>query len=100
MINNMGALIEKVQKMQQELKNMTVEISEGEGACKVIINGHQEIQDIKIAPSLLHPGQAGALESLILQAVNRAIVESKNMIKGEVGKMTGGMDFSNLTEMF
>jgi DNA-binding YbaB/EbfC family protein len=97
---NMGALLEKMQKMQQELKNMTVEISEGGGACKIIINGHQEVQDVKIEPSLLRPEQAGALEALLTKAVNKAIVESKNIIKGEVGKMTGGMNFPNIPGMF
>ncbi|TEB08457.1 Nucleoid-associated protein [Pelotomaculum schinkii] len=100
MINNMGALIEKVQKMQQELRNMTIEISEEGGACKIVINGHQEVQDIKIAPSLLRPEQAGVLESLILKTVNKAIVESKNIIKSEVSKMTGGMNFPNIPGMF
>ncbi|WP_282432442.1 YbaB/EbfC family nucleoid-associated protein [Pelotomaculum schinkii] len=100
LINNMGALIEKVQKMQQELRNMTIEISEEGGACKIVINGHQEVQDIKIAPSLLRPEQAGVLESLILKTVNKAIVESKNIIKSEVSKMTGGMNFPNIPGMF
>lgn len=95
MINNMGALIEKMQKMQQELKNMTIEISEGDGALKVLINGHQELQKVKIEPSLLRPEQAGELEALVVKTVNRAIVESKNIIKSEVNKMTGGMNFPN-----
>jgi DNA-binding YbaB/EbfC family protein len=96
----MGALIEKMQKMQQELKNMTIEITEGEGACRIIINGHQEVQEVKIEASLLHPGQVRALEALVVKTVNRAIVESKNMIKSEVGKMTGGMGFPNVPGMF
>ena len=100
MVNNMGALIEKMQKMQEELKNMTIEISEGGGACKIVINGRQEVQGIKIEPSLLRPDQAGALESLVVKAINKAIVESKNMIKGEVSKMTGGMNFPNMPGMF
>lgn len=100
MINNMGLLIEKMQKMQQELKNMNIEISEEGGACKVIINGHQEVQDIKIQSSLLHPAQARALESLVVKTVNKAIVESKNIIKNEVSKMTGGMNFPDMPGMF
>ncbi|MDD4238745.1 MAG: YbaB/EbfC family nucleoid-associated protein [Desulfotomaculaceae bacterium] len=100
MVNNMGALIEKIQKMQQELKNMTIEISEGGGALKIVINGHQEVQAVKIEPSLLHPDQAGALESLVVKTVNKAIVESKTIIKSEVSKMTGGMNFPNIPGMF
>jgi DNA-binding YbaB/EbfC family protein len=96
----MGALIEKMQKMQQELKNMTIEISEGGGACKIVINGHQEVQEVKIEPSLLRPDQAGALESLVVKTINKAIVESKSMIKGEVSKMTGGMNLPNIPGMF
>lgn len=100
MINNMGALLEKMQQMQQELKSMTIEISEEGGACKIIINGQQEVQDIKVEPSLLRPEQAKALESLLVKAVNKAIAESKNIIKNEVGKMTGGMNLPNIPGMF
>lgn len=100
MINNMGSLIEQIQKMQQELKNMNIEISEGEGACKIVINGHQEVQNVKIESSLLRPEQAGELESLMVKTINKAITESKNIIKGEVSKMTGGMNFPNIPGMF
>jgi DNA-binding YbaB/EbfC family protein len=100
LINNMGALIERVQQMQQELKNMTVEVSEGGGALRIIINGHQEVQEVKIAPSLLKPEQAGVLETLMVSAINKAIVESKHIIKGEVSKMTGGMNLPNIPGMF
>ena len=100
MINNMGSLIAEVQRLQQELKTMAVEISEGEGALKIIINGHQEVLEVTFSPSVLRPGNCEALQAMLVTAMNRAITESKQMIKGEIGKITGGMNLPNIPGLF
>jgi len=99
-INNMGSLIAEVQRLQQELKNMTIEVSEGEGAFQVVINGHQEVLAVKFNPNILTPNHAEALQVMMVDAFNRAISESKQMIKSEIGKMTGGMNLPNIPGLF
>ena len=96
MINNMGSIIAEVQRLQQEMKNMTIEVSEGEGAVKVIINGHQEVLDVKFNPAVLNPNHIEILQTMVVSVFNRAITESKQMIKNEIAKITGGMNMPNV----
>lgn len=100
MINNMGAIIAEVQRLQQELKNRSIEVTEGDGALKIIINGHQEVLAVKINPRILTPNNAEALQTVMATAINRAISESKQMIKNEISKVTGGMSLPNIQGLF
>ncbi|NPV74076.1 MAG: YbaB/EbfC family nucleoid-associated protein [Pelotomaculum sp.] len=100
MINNMGAILTEVQRLQQELKNKTIEVSEGEGAFRVIINGHQEVLDARFSPSVLSPEKADELRAIVVRAVNRAIDESKQMIKSELGKLTGSLNLPDISGLF
>lgn len=102
MINNMnmGSIIAEVQRLQQELQNMTLEVSEGEGAFRILINGHQEVLDVKFDPAVLNPDQIELLQTLVISALNRAISESKQMIKNEITKITGGMNLPSFPGLF
>lgn len=100
MINNMGSIIAEVQRLQQELMNMTTEVSEGEGAFRVVINGHQEVLEVKFDPAVLNPDHIEALQTVVVSAFNRAISESKQMIKNEIAKITGGMNLPNVPGLF
>lgn len=100
MTNNMGAIIAEVQRLQQGLMNKTLEISEGDGAVKIVMNGYQEVLDVKIRPSVLSADNADVLQSMVARAVNRGITESKLMIKAELAKLTGGLNMPNLTGLF
>jgi len=52
----------KLAKAQEELSHTTLEVSSGGGAVKVIINGQQEIQSIKISPEAIDPDDVEFLE--------------------------------------
>lgn len=96
----MGFLIAEVQRLQQELKSMNIEVSEGEGAFQIVMNGHQEVLAVKFNPRVLTPDHADALQVMVANAINRAITESKQMIKNEIGKVTGGMNLPNIPGLF
>lgn len=100
MINNMGYLIAEVQRIQQELKNNTIEVSEGDGAFKIVMNGHQEVLAVSFRPGVLTPDHVEALQTMVANAFNRALSESKQMIKNEIGKVTGGMNLPNVPGLF
>ncbi|HOV79132.1 MAG TPA: YbaB/EbfC family nucleoid-associated protein [Bacillota bacterium] len=100
MVNNIGAIIAEIQKLREESKKMTVEVSEGDGVFRIVMNGHQEVLEVRFEPSVLSPGNADALEAAVCNAVNRAIAESKLMIKNEVAKITGGMGLPNIQGLF
>jgi nucleoid-associated protein EbfC len=87
----------KMAKMQEELKEKTVEASAGGGVVKVVVNGKQELLDIKIDPEAIDPEDVEMLEDLILAAVNEGMHRITDMINEEMNKLTGGL---NLPGMF
>jgi len=80
----------KIAKMQEELKEKTVEASSGGGMVKVVCNGQQEIIDIEIEPELLEEKDVEMLQDLVLAAVNEALRRSREIAEEEMGKITGG----------
>lgn len=97
---NMGPIFAEMQRLQRELKNMTIEVSEGEGAFRVLMNGYQEVQSVAFDPAALSPDNAEALQVMVAVAFNRAIVQSKEMIKNEIAKITGGLNLPNIPGLF
>jgi nucleoid-associated protein EbfC len=97
---NMGPIFAEIQKLQRDLKNMTIEVSEGEGIFRVFMNGHQEVQSVAFNPAALNPENIEALQIMVASAFNRAIIESKEMIKTEIAKITGGLNLPNIPGLF
>jgi len=86
----------KIAKMQEELKEKTVEASSGGGMVKVVCNGQQEIIDIEIEPELLEEKDVEMLQDLVLAAVNEALRRSRDIAEEEMGKITGGLNLPGL----
>ncbi|WP_353893310.1 YbaB/EbfC family nucleoid-associated protein [Proteinivorax hydrogeniformans] len=78
-------------KMQEELKEKTVEATAGGGAVKVVANGHKEVKDIAIDPEAVDPDDVEMLQDLVLAAVNEALKTADDMVEKEMQKVTGGM---------
>jgi hypothetical protein len=87
----------KLAKAQQELENVTLEVSSGGGAVTVTINGQQEIQSVKISPEVVDPEDVELLEDLVLTAVREAIAKSKETAAKQLGALTGGLNIPGLT---
>ncbi len=96
MLGDLGLIVEEIQKMQRDLKNTIVEISEGAGAVKIVINARQEVLNVEFDPAILSPGHRDELQKIVSLAVNRAITESKQVFRDEISKITGGMNFSGI----
>jgi DNA-binding YbaB/EbfC family protein len=88
-MQNMGALMAEMQKLQSELRNKVIEVAEGNGAVVIKINGHQEVVGLTISPNLLLEKNGEMLEVLLASAMNKAITGSKQMLKEEIAKKTG-----------
>jgi len=102
---NMANIMKQAQKMQrdmaklqEELKDKTVEASAGGGAVTVIAAGNKEIKGILIKPEAVDPDDVEMLQDLILAAVNEALRKAEEMAGAEMGKITGG--FGGLPGMF
>jgi len=97
-MGNMGGMMKKVQKlqedmakMQEELKTRILDATAGGGAVKVVINGEKKIMSIKLDPAAVDPEDTEMLEDLIVAAVNEAINKVDGMMAEEMGKLTGGL---------
>lgn len=95
---NMGNLVKQAQKMQkdmeklqEELKERTIEVSAGGGAITVIASGRKEIKEITIKPEVVDPDDVEMLQDLIVAAVNEAIRKADDMVNSEMNKITGGL---------
>ena len=98
-MGNMAGMMKKVQKLQaemaklqEELKQRTLEATAGGGAVTVVITGEKQIKSIKIAPSAVDPDDIEMLEDLFVAAVNEAIKKVDDMMAQEMSKLTGGLN--------
>lgn len=102
-MKNMQKMMKQVQKMQaemakaqEELGEETVEATAGGGVVSVVVNGHQEVQSIKIDPSAVDPEDVEMLEDLVLAAVNEGLRKSQEMAAEKMSKITGGINIPGL----
>ena len=86
----------RINSMQDQLKEKTVETSSGGGMVTVTANGKQEIISINISPEILDPNDISMLQDLVTAAVNTALKSSKEMMQEELSKITGGIKIPGL----
>ena len=95
-LNQARELKSKLDKAQKELSSTTVEASSGKGAVRVVINGQQKIQSIKISPEVIDPEKTKHLEELVLKAVSEAITKSQKLAANQLKGLTGGLKIPGL----
>ena len=99
-----GKFLKQAQKMQKdmakiqtEMANKTVEATAGGGMVTVITNGNQEITSVKIEKEVVDSDDIEMLENLVIAAINEGLRKSKEMVTGEMSKLTGGLNIPGLT---
>lgn len=93
LLKNPAALKEQLNKMQENLKNITATGSSGGGLVKVTLNGKFEMIDIQIDPIAVDPRDVKMLQDLIIAATHQATDNIQEKIAG-AGNLAG-MDMSN-----
>ncbi len=96
MMKQAQKLQKKMMKTQAELATKTVEASSGGGMVKVIANGGQKIESIIFEREIIDPEDIEMLQDLVLAAVNDALNKAQEMVSGEMGKLTGGLNIPGL----
>jgi nucleoid-associated protein EbfC len=89
-------LQEKMAKIQEELSLKTVESSSGGGMVTAVVNGRQELVQLKIDPQVIDPEDVEMLQDLVLAAVNDALRKSQELAAGEMTKVAGGLNIPGL----
>jgi len=87
---------QKLAQLQDELAKQSVTSSVGGGMVTATMNGRQELLALKIEKEVIDPRDPGILEDLILSAVNDVLQKTKEMTKGEMTKLTGGINIPGL----
>jgi DNA-binding YbaB/EbfC family protein len=86
----------KLAKAQQELADMTTEVSSGGGAIKIVIDGQQRIRSVTISPEAINAEDVDMLEDLVMAAVNEAIQKSQELAASHLSSLTGGLKIPGL----
>lgn len=104
---NMGGMMKQLQKMQAkmeeiqgELEQAQVEGSAGGGMVKVIVNGKQDLQEIKIDPEVVDPEDVEMLQDLIVAAVNQARQKAQELQAEQMSALTGGINIPGMNLPF
>lgn len=89
LMNQARKIQEKLQKMQEEMADKTVEAQSGGGMVTVVVNGKQELVSLKISEEIWEEKDKELLEDLIIAAINDSLNKSRDMMQEEMGKITG-----------
>ena len=88
---------QRLMKAQEELGNETVEGSAGGGAVTIVMNGHKQVQSVKIDPAAVDPEDVETLEEMVLSAIGDASAKAEQLAAQRMGALTGGLKIPGLT---
>lgn len=96
MMKQLQQLQSQLEQAQEDLGSELVTASVGGGTVTVVMNGHQEIQSVKIAPEVVDPEDVEMLEDLIVAAVKEASAKAKAITEAKMGGLTSGLGIPGL----
>jgi len=83
-------------RVQQELRESTVEAAVGGGAVRVVMTGAQELREVVIDPAIVDPEDVELLQDLVFAAMTDALAQSKKLAEEKMAAVTGGMGLPGL----
>jgi len=89
-----------MQKLQEELKDKTIDAEAGGGAIKVVYNGRQEIVSLSIDPKSVNPDEVDLLEDLLLAALQEGQRKAAAMAQEEMQKVAGPLGGGGIPGLF
>ena len=94
---NMSKMLKQAQEMQKrmetvqnELGDITIDADSGGGMVNVKINGNLELQELNIQDEVLKEDKE-MIEDLVISAVNKGISMAQAKSKEKMDSITGGM---------
>jgi hypothetical protein len=91
MLKQVQKMQAEMQRVQEELVNLTVTEEAGGGMIKATANGNKEIISVVIDPQVISKEDKEILEDLVVAAVNKAINSAAKLAEEELSKVTKGM---------
>ena len=87
---------ERMAALQEELAGKTVTGTAGGGMVVATVNGRGELVGVEIEEDLVRPGEVKMLQDLVVAAVNDGIRKAAELSRGEMAKLTGGVNIPGL----
>jgi DNA-binding YbaB/EbfC family protein len=100
MMKQVAKMQKKLEEIQEELAQKTVEGSAGGGMVKAVANGKQEIVSITIDREVVDPDDVEMLQDLVLSAVNQAREKASELQAESMSALTGGLNIPGLNLPF
>ncbi len=92
---NIQKMMQQAQQMQEKLHRqmgeMRMEASAGGGMVTVVINGHKQVQSLKIDPEVVSKEEIDMLQDLIVAAINDAQRRVDETLATQMKGMMGGI---------
>ena len=102
-MNNQAAMLQQVQKMQEdmaakqaELEEREYEVSAGGGAVTIRMNGKKQVLALDIAPEIVDPDDIETLSDILVAAMNEAIKRVEETSAAEMDAITGSMNLPGM----
>jgi len=99
----MNKMLKQAQKMQAEMARIQeelaaekVEATAGGGVVRAVANGHGELLELHIDPSVVDPADVALLADLVLAAVNEAQRNARALAETRMRQITGGFQIPGL----
>jgi len=92
MMRQLKHVKDRMLEEQKALAAETVEVSAGNGAVKVVMNGHQRLESVTFASELMEGSKAALVSELVVAAVNEAVARSQALASERMGAITRGLD--------
>ena len=83
-------MVSKMKKIQKELEKTPVNAESGKGEVKIVANGVQKIESIKIDPEFVRLDKIEDLEKTLLKTINKALEDSQKLQAEKMKEVTGG----------
>ena len=100
---DMNNLIKHAQQLQQNLSNLQEELAgrevtgtAGAGMVSATFNGRCDLVALHMDAELVRPENTQMLRDLLVAAINDGLHKAKEMARGEMGRLTGGINIPGL----
>ena len=93
------ALQKSFEESKAKIKQETATAQVGGGMVTATVDGEKVVKEIKIAPELVQDGDVGAIEDLVVSAVNAANAEIEKKINANMAAFAGNALGGNMGNM-
>lgn len=84
------------QRLQAQMGDLRVESSAGGGMVTVVLNGHKQVMNVRIDPTVVSKDDVEMLQDLVAAAVNDANRKVDEELKRSLGGLMGGLSIPGL----